>query len=53
MLVLLHALVIERGDELLDLFDKLLRPRVGVSRSSVDGPPASATSSHSSDGACR
>ncbi len=36
MLVLLHALVIERGDELLDLFDKLLRLADGRARRRVD-----------------
>ena len=36
MLVLLHALVIERGDELLDLFDKLLRLSDGRARCRVD-----------------
>ena len=36
MLVLLHALVIERGDELLDLFDKLLRLSDGRARRRVD-----------------
>jgi TnpA family transposase len=36
MLVLLHALVIERGDELLDQFDKLLRLSDGRARRRVD-----------------
>lgn len=36
LLVLLHALVIERGDELLDLFDKLLRLTDGRARRRVD-----------------
>lgn len=36
MLVLLHALVIERGDELLDLFDKLLRLTDGRARRRVE-----------------
>jgi TnpA family transposase len=36
MLVLLHALVIERGDELLDLLDKLLRLTDGRARRRVD-----------------
>jgi len=36
LLVLLHALVIERGDELLDLFDKLLRLTNGRARRRVD-----------------
>ena len=36
LLVLLHALVIERGDELLDLFDKLLRLSDGRARRRVD-----------------
>ncbi|MCA1680499.1 MAG: Tn3 family transposase, partial [Actinobacteria bacterium] len=36
MLVLLHALVIERGDELLDQFDKLLRLTDGRARRRVD-----------------
>ncbi|MDQ2759581.1 MAG: hypothetical protein M3Y17_03855 [Actinomycetota bacterium] len=35
LLVLLHALVIERGDELLDLFDKLLRLTDGRARRRV------------------
>ncbi len=34
--MLLHALVIERGDELLDLFDKLLRLTDGRARRRVD-----------------
>ena len=36
LLVLLHALVIERGDELLDQFDKLLRLSEGRARRRVD-----------------
>jgi len=36
VLVLLHALVIERGDELLDLFQKLLRLSDGRARRRVD-----------------
>ena len=36
LLVLLHALVIERGDELLDQFDKLLRLTDGRARRRVD-----------------
>src|SRR4051794_2283447 len=36
LLVLLQALVIERGDELLDQFDKLLRLRDGRARRRVD-----------------
>jgi len=36
LLVLLHALVIERGDELLDLFDKLLRLTDGRARRRED-----------------
>ncbi len=36
MLVLLNALLIERGDELLDLFDKLLRLADGRARRRVD-----------------
>lgn len=36
LLVLLHALVIERGDELLDQFDKLLRLSDGRARRRVD-----------------
>jgi hypothetical protein len=36
MLVLLHALVIERGDELLDQFDKLVRLSDGRARRRVD-----------------
>ena len=36
LLVLLHALVIERGDELLDLFDKLLRLTDGRARRRVE-----------------
>jgi hypothetical protein len=36
MLVLLHALAIERGDELLDQFDKLLRLTDGRARRRVD-----------------
>jgi hypothetical protein len=36
MLVLLHALVIERGDELLDQFDKLLRLTDGRARRRVE-----------------
>ncbi len=36
MLVLLHAFVVERGDELLDQFDKLLRLTDGRARRRVD-----------------
>jgi TnpA family transposase len=36
LLVLLHALAVERGDEILDLFDKLLRLTEGRARRRVD-----------------